>query len=110
MAKAPALSVREALTDASAQLAGLPDGSPRLEAELLLSAASGLARRSIRSAPADPAEVPCVVGTGPPRIYLQCKIFPTAPTFHLPRRLWLDALLDPWVEVQLPRARGLSQR
>lgn len=54
MAKAPALSVREALAAASAQLAGLPDGSPRLEAELLLSAASGLDRTRMLTWPDTP--------------------------------------------------------
>ena len=56
MAKAPALSVREALTDASAQIAGLPDGSPRLEAELLLSAASGLDRTRMLAWPDTPLD------------------------------------------------------
>jgi release factor glutamine methyltransferase len=40
----PAVTVREALEAATRAVAGLPDGSPRLEAELLLSEATGWPR------------------------------------------------------------------
>jgi release factor glutamine methyltransferase len=43
----PVLTIGEALRAASAQLTGLPDGSPRLEAELLLGEATGLRRPEI---------------------------------------------------------------
>jgi release factor glutamine methyltransferase len=43
----PNLTFREALAAASARLTGLPDGSPRLEAELLLGEATGLHRAQI---------------------------------------------------------------
>lgn len=53
-AQAPALTVREALAAASARLAGLADGSPRLEAELLLGEASGLGRAQLLAWPDAP--------------------------------------------------------
>jgi release factor glutamine methyltransferase len=57
----PALTVREALAEAGARLRGLPDGSPRIEAELLLSEASGLDRARILAWPDAP------LGTEPRR-------------------------------------------
>jgi release factor glutamine methyltransferase len=54
VAQPPALTVRNALVAASARLGGLPDGSPRLEAELLLGAATGLDRARLLSWPDAP--------------------------------------------------------
>jgi release factor glutamine methyltransferase len=48
------LTVCKALAATSASLAGLPDGSPRLEAELLLSAATGLDRAHMLAWPDTP--------------------------------------------------------
>jgi release factor glutamine methyltransferase len=50
----PALTISEALAAASARLTGLPDGSPRLEAELLLSEATGLDRARMMAWPDTP--------------------------------------------------------
>ncbi len=53
----PALTIGEALTAASARLAGLPDGSPRLEAELLLGQVTGLDRARILAWPDAPLAI-----------------------------------------------------
>lgn len=50
----PALTIGEALAAASARLTGLPDGSPRLEAELLLGEATGLDRARMLAWPDTP--------------------------------------------------------
>ena len=53
----PALTVGEALNAASARLTGLPDGSPRLEAELLLGEATGLRRPQMLARPDAPLAI-----------------------------------------------------
>jgi release factor glutamine methyltransferase len=50
----PTLTVAEALTEAAGQLEGLRDGSPRLEAELLLGHATGLSRTRLLTWPDTP--------------------------------------------------------
>ncbi len=47
----PALTIGEALTEASARLVGLADGSPRLEAELLLGEVTGFDRARLLAWP-----------------------------------------------------------
>ena len=53
----PALTIGEALNAASARLTGLPDGSPRLEAELLLGEATGLRRPQMLARPDAPLAI-----------------------------------------------------
>jgi release factor glutamine methyltransferase len=50
----PALTVGEALAEVSERLMGLPDGSPRLEAEILMGQATGLNRARILAWPEAP--------------------------------------------------------